>query len=69
MHRTDGIADGALYVSAVFFNSLHGIGHVTRVVQGVKDAEDIDSVLDGQLGEFVDDIIRVVLVAQDILAA
>ena len=44
-------------------------GDVAEVVQRVKDTQDVDAVLDGQLDELLDDVVMIVLVAEQVLAA
>ena len=51
---------------------LHGLDRglrVPQVVEGVEDAEDVHAVLDGKLAEPLDDVVGVVPVADDVLAA
>ena len=70
--RVDGancVADGALSVAAGLLHGLDGRFEVSQVVDGVEDAEDVHPVLDGELAELLDNIVRVVAVADDVLAA
>ena len=65
----DRVADGALGVAARLLDGLDGGLEVPEVVEGVEDAEDVHAVLDGELAELLDDVVRVVAVADDVLAA
>ncbi len=56
-------------MSPFAFGHLHGPGHVAHVVDGVKDAEDVNAVALGQHHEFLNDVVGIVLVADDVLAA
>ena len=70
--RVDGancVADSPLRVAGGFLDGLDGGLEVAQVVDGIEDAEDVHSVLDGELAELLDNIVRVVAVADDVLAA
>ncbi len=69
MDGADGVADGALGVAARLLDGLDRGLEVPEVVECVEDAEDVHAVLDGELAELLDDIVRVVAVADDVLAA
>ena len=64
-----GVADRALGVAAVLLDGADGHLEVAVVVEGVEDAEDVHAVLDGEGDEALEDIVGVVLVAEDVLAA
>ena len=59
----DGVFGG------IFLGRLKCGGDVAEVVQCVEDTQDVDAVLDGQFDELLDDIVMVVLVAEQVLAA
>jgi len=69
VHGADGVADGHLGVGAFPLDDLGGPAHVAHVVQGVKDAKDVDAVLVGLDHETVQDVVGVMFVADDVLAA
>ena len=58
----DGVFGG------IFLGRLKCGGDVAEVVQCVEDTQDVDAVLDGQFDELLDDIVMVVLVAEQVLA-
>lgn len=61
------IADCCLADAIVHFAALHRLAHVARVVERVEDADDVDAVIDGLLDELLDDVVGVVLVAENVL--
>ena len=67
--RRGGVADRALGVPAVLLDAGDRLLEVARIVQRVEDAEDVHAVFTGKRGEALDDIVRVMLVAEDVLAA
>jgi hypothetical protein len=69
VHRADRVAEGALGVAAVFFHRLQGDAQVAGVVEGVEGAEDVHAVVAGHADEAFDEVVRVVLVAEHVLAA
>ena len=69
MGGAGGVADGALDVAAVLLDEADGGLHVAEVVEGVEDAEDVHAVLDGEADELLEDVISVVAVGDDVLAA
>ena len=69
MDRADRVAQGSLGVAAVFLDCLDGRLDVARVVEGVEHAENVDAVFDRERHEPVDDIVGVVAVAHEVLAA
>ena len=69
MHRGGGIADGAVSLCAGFLGSLDGGAHVLRVVQAVKDTENVHAVLGAQFHESLHHVIGVVSVAHEVLSA
>ncbi len=66
---TDGIGQSDLGVAALFLAGLDGSLKVAKVVEAVKDTDDVDAVGNGFLYEIFDDIISVVAVSQQVLAA
>ena len=72
MHRALRIGDAAGrngVLGGVFLGGFQRGGDVAEVVQCVEDTQDVDAVLDGQFDELLDDIVMVVLVAEQVLAA
>ena len=72
LHRVDGrggVADRALRVAPVLLDAPDGLFEVARVVQRVEDAEDVHAVLARERHEAVHHVVRVVLVAEDVLTA
>ena len=67
MHRADGIADGDFAVAAVLLGGLDRLLKVAQVVQRVKNTDDINAVLDGLLNELIHHVVRIMLVAEDVL--
>ena len=65
----DGVTDGSLDVLAAGRDGLKGGLKIAGVIEGIKDAEDIDADFRGLPDECVDHIIRVVAVADEVLAA
>ena len=56
-------------MGAVLLCSSHGSLHVADIVQCVEDTDDIDTVLDSSLDECIDNVVSVVLVAEQVLTA
>ena len=54
--------------SGVLLGGLQGGADVPEIVQRVEDPQNVDAVLDGQLHELLNNIVVVVLVAQQVLA-
>ena len=69
MDRRRRVADRALRVPAVLLHAFDRLLEVARIVQRVKDAEDVHPVLARERGEALDDVVRIVLVAEDVLPA
>ena len=69
VHGALGVADGSLHHTAVLLDELHGGLHIAGVVQGVEDTHHINAVFNGLLAESLYHVIRVVAVAQNVLAA
>ena len=69
VYRGDGVADGGLGVFAGFLHGLHRYHEVARVIEGIKDAEDVDAVDGHAFDAFFDDVVGIVAVAEDGLAA
>ena len=65
----EGIGNGSLDVAAVFLGGVHGGLQIAQIVQRVKDADDVDAVVQGFFHEVIHHVIRVVAVAQDVLGA
>ena len=69
VHGRDGVGDGALEVRAAALDGLGVVDDVADVVQRVEHAEHLDAVAVRGLDEVEDDVARVVLVADEVLAA
>ena len=69
VHRAHGVADGALEMRAALVERLGAVDDVADVVERVEDAEDVDAVAMGGLDEAIDDIARVMMVADEVLSA
>ncbi len=69
VHRRDGIGDGALEQPPVLLDGLGVVHHVADVVQRVEHAENLDAVAMRRADEAVHDLARVMLVADQVLAA
>ena len=69
VHRRDGVADRGLGVLAGLLDGLQRHQEVTRVVQCVEDTEDVDAVDGHALDALLDDVVGVVAIAEDGLAA
>ena len=65
----DGVAHGKLEVLAGLLDGVRGALQVRLVVQGVEDAEDVDSVFSGPLHERIYDIVGVVPVSDQGLSS
>ena len=68
VNRRDGVADGALGVLADLLNGLHRLGHVTGIVEGVEDTENVHAVFCRLLDELFHHRVLVVAVAEKVLA-
>ena len=69
MHRTDGVTDRAFDQLAGLKRRVNGGLHVAHIVHGIEDTEHIDAVGGGALHEGLNDIVRIVLVTDHVLAA
>ena len=69
MQGTHRVADGALGMLAVAAHGLDRVRDVAQVVQRIEDAEHVHAVLSRLVDEAVDDLVLVVPVAQQVLAA
>src|SRR5690606_16760966 len=69
VHRAGGVGNGALGVLAGLANSLDRTIHVAGIVHGIENTEHVYTVFGGTLTETVNHIIRIVTIAQQILAA
>ena len=58
-----------LTFATVFFRGLDRAFEVTDVVQSIEDTDDVDAVFDGFLDEFLDDVIGVMTITEDVLAS
>ena len=69
VHRADRVADGDFAVAAVFLGGLDGLLEVAQIVQRIEDADDVNAVLDGLFDELIHHVVRIMLVAENVLAA
>jgi len=69
VHGAGGVAHGYLEMAAVLLRGVQSGFQVPRVIQRVKHADNIDSVFDGLLDEFLDHVVGVMLITQKILPA
>ena len=53
---------------ALSLRHLHGLLHVSHVIEGIENAHDVDSALDGMSDKGIDHVVRVVVVSHQILA-
>ena len=71
VNRALGVADTAAgdgTGSRIFLGSHQGGFKVAEIVQGIENTDDINTVLDTELNEFLNDVIMIVLVSQKVLA-
>ena len=68
VHRAGGVSNRALGMLAGLANGLDRTIHVAGIVHGIKNTEHVYAVLGGTLTETVNHIIRIVTIAQQILA-
>ena len=69
VYRARGVGNGALALAAGLLAGLNRGLQVANVVQGVEDAHDVNAVLDGLADNRAHDVIGVVAVAKQVLAA
>ena len=69
VNGADGVRQSNFADAAVLLGGLDAGFQVTGIVQGVEDADNVDAVLDGQTNELIYDVVSVVTIAQDVLAA
>ena len=67
--RIGNTAGGDGVLGGVLLGRLEGRLDVAEVVEGVENSQDVDAVLDGQLNKLFDDVVMVMLIAEQILAA
>ena len=67
MDRACGIGEAGLADTAIILDVLHGRFDVAGIVQSIEDTYDFDTVVDGFLYKLLDNIIRIVLVSQQVL--
>ena len=65
----EGVADGALGLGSGGEAGLHRRLDIAHIVQRVEDADDVDAVFDGRGDKAADGVVRIVVVAQDVLPA
>ena len=69
MHRAGGVGNGNGGGAAAADGFINGDLDIAQVVESVENADDVDTVLDALLDKELYDIIGIMLVAQQILAA
>ena len=69
VHGAQGVADAALHMSAFLVGCLDSSLQVARIVQCIKDADDIDAVCNRLLHKVLNGVICVGTIAQHVLAA
>ena len=69
VHGRGRVGDRTLRVTTVLLDGCYGLLEVARIVQSIEHAEDVHPVLAGKGYEAFDDIVRIVLVAKDVLTA
>jgi len=69
VHRAGGVGDGALGVLASLAHGFDGSVQVAWVVHGIEDTEHVHAVFGGTIDKPLYHIIRVMAVAQQVLAA
>ena len=69
MDRRRRVADRALRVPAVLLHAFDRLLEIARIIERVKDAEDVHAVLARERREAFDDVVRIMLVAEDVLSA
>ena len=63
----DGKAQRDLCPAAVLLDGLDCLAEIADIVQRVKDTDDLNAVFNGLLAEFLDDIVGIMLIAEDVL--
>ena len=69
MVGADSINKSTLYVRACFFGRPHRTFHIAGIVQRVKNTDDGNAVIDRAFHELSDNVISIMAVTQNILAA
>ena len=69
VHRGQGVADAALYMRALLVGRLDRGLQVARIVQRIKDTQNVDAICNGLLYKIFNRVIRIRTIAQHILAA
>ncbi len=69
VHRAVGIGNRHLSMCAVFFGGPHRTFHVAHIVQRVENTNDVNTVFHAFLHKQIHHIIRIMTIAQQILAA
>ena len=67
VHRTDGIAEGHLSQGTLSFDHFQRPPHIAHIVQRIKDAKYIDTILVGANDKAIQYIIGIVFVAYNVL--
>ena len=69
VHGRRRVANRTLRMPAVLLHAANRRLKVARIVQRIEDAENVHSVLAGQRDKAFDDVVRIVLVAENVLTA
>ena len=69
MHRAEGVGKGALGMTTLLLGGGYGSLQVPRVIHGIENAEDINAVCHSPLDELVHQVVSIVAVAENVLAA
>ena len=67
MDRAGGVGDGAGSQSAAVYRLLNGDLQVVNIIKSVKNAHDVDAVFHRGTDKAVHNVVRVVLIAQNVL--
>ena len=67
--RTDGINKRTLGMGTGFLDGLHGAFQVPCIIKGIKNADNINAVCHASFNEFRNDIVCIVVIAQEVLTA
>ena len=69
VHGTGGVRHRGLYRAARLFGRLDGGLEVARVVQRIKNTQDVDTVFHGKLAELAHDVVAVMTISEKVLSA
>ena len=69
MYRTGGIRKRALGMRTLFFHRGYCLEQITRIIHGIEHPEHIHTIGHGPLNKFINNIIRIMAVAKQVLPA